>query len=197
MQKDKEINGLSLVGVGSGTTINNITIDNSDDDGIELWGGTVNLSDIKITNCTDDYFDIDDGYSGTVTNLTIVTDGGNAGIEMSGDTAATFNNFDITIGENQGKEGGIYFKKDGIGGTFNTGTVRNNSASAKYGAIHSIGVADIANVSFENVTLTGTSTAPKFTNGVKKDDSGAVTNADYGSRVELEQKFDAGSGNSK
>ncbi len=197
MQKDKEINGLSLVGVGSGTTINNIKVDNSDDDGIELWGGTVNLSDITITNCTDDYFDIDDGYAGTVTNLTIVTNGGNAGIEMSGDTAATFNNFDITIGANQGKEGGIYFKKDGIGGTFNSGTVTNNSASITYGAIHSIGTANIANTSFENVTLAGTSLAPKFTNGVKKDEAGAVTDADYGSRVELESTFDSGTGNSK
>ena len=92
MEQDKEINGLSLVGVGSGTTIENITVKRSDDDGIEIWGGTVNITNAYIEYCTDDQFDIDDGYSGTVTNLTIheITDG-NAGIEMSGTTAATFN----------------------------------------------------------------------------------------------------------
>ncbi|HIP60032.1 MAG TPA: hypothetical protein EYH01_06365, partial [Campylobacterales bacterium] len=192
MQKDKEINGLSLVGVGSGTTIENITVDKSDDDGIEIWGGTVNLTNVKITNCTDDYFDIDDGYSGTVKNLTVITTTGNAGIEMSGDTAATFDGFNITIGADQVKEGGIYFKKDGIGGTFKNGIITDNASNSTYGAIHSIGNAVIANVNFENVKLAGSNSA-KFTNGVKKDESGNVTNADYGSRVELEAKFNAGS----
>jgi hypothetical protein len=73
VNQDQELNGLSLVGVGSGTTVTNITVGNSGDDGVELWGGTVNLSNIDITTCGDDHFDIDDGYSGTVTNLNIIT----------------------------------------------------------------------------------------------------------------------------
>ena len=155
MAEDKEINGLSLIGVGSGTIVENITVDYSDDDGIEIWGGTVNLTNVTITNCTDDYFDIDDGYSGTVKNLVINTTTGNAGIEMSGTTAATFDGFTITTGATQAKEGGIYFKKDGIGGHFKNGTVIHNGGQVTPdGAIHSAGVATIANVSFENVTLT-------------------------------------------
>jgi len=51
------------------------------------------------------------------------------------------------------------------------------------GIIHSKGTATIANVSFENVTLNGTSTDAKFTN----DSCG-------GSATELEAEFDAGSG---
>jgi len=93
MSQDKEINGLSLVAVGSGTKIEDITVDLSDDDGVEIWGGTVNLKNISISRCSDDHFDIDDGYSGTVTNLTITQTTGNAGIEMSGTTAATFDGF--------------------------------------------------------------------------------------------------------
>ncbi|MDF1577213.1 MAG: hypothetical protein P1P81_02075, partial [Desulfobulbales bacterium] len=71
MEQDKEINGLSMVGVGSGTIVDNVTVKRSDDDCIEIWGGTVNVSNATVEYCTDDQFDIDDGYSGTVTNLTI------------------------------------------------------------------------------------------------------------------------------
>ncbi|MBD3792858.1 MAG: hypothetical protein IE889_01690 [Campylobacterales bacterium] len=187
MAQDKEINGLSLIGVGSGTTIENITIEKSDDDCIEIWGGTVNLSHIKVRECTDDQFDIDDGYAGTVTDLDIhQTDknSGNAGIEMSGDTYATFDGFTI-IQDASHKEGGIFFKKDGIGGHFLNGTITDNNTNGA-GAIHSLGVADVANTTFEGVTLNGSSSDAKFTN----DSSG-------GSATEIEQKFDAGTNNSK
>jgi len=185
MEQDKEINGLSLIAVGSGTVVDNITVDLSDDDGIEAWGGTVNMSNLTITNCTDDYFDIDDGYSGTVTNLNITTTTGNAGIEMSGTTHATFDGFTITQ-NGSNKEGGIYFKKDAIGGNFSNGTVTDNVDDA-YGAIHSksadgaADTVDIANTSFTNVTLVGDANAT-FTG------TSAAT---------LEAKFDAGSGNTK
>ena len=172
MEQDKEINGLSLVGVGSGTTISNITVDLSDDDCIESWGGTVDMSDITVSNCTDDHFDIDDGYSGTVTNLKI-TQGtsqynlapGNASIEMSGTTAATFDGLTI-VQNSSAKEGGVFFKKGtNVGGHFKNATITDNVTSVTAaGAIHSddAGV-DINNVSFENVTLNGTSTENDFT----------------------------------
>ena len=157
MEQDKEINGLSLIGVGSSTTISDITIKNSDDDGIEAWGGTVNMSNISITGCTDDFFDIDDGYAGTVTNMVINNTGtGNAGIEMSGTTHATFSNIDITLAAGAYKEGGIFFKKDGAGGNFTDVTVTNNATNA-YGAIYTQGASDTANISFTNVILEGTS----------------------------------------
>ncbi|MDQ7047317.1 MAG: hypothetical protein Q9M39_06745 [Sulfurovum sp.] len=110
MAEDKEINGLSLVGVGSGTTIEDLTVDYSDDDCVEAWGGTVNLTNVTVSHCTDDHFDIDDGYSGTVKNLVINQTGGNAGIEMSGHTVATFDGLTITQ-DLSNKEGGIFLKK--------------------------------------------------------------------------------------
>ncbi|MDM5272453.1 hypothetical protein PGH07_09700, partial [Sulfurovum sp. zt1-1] len=117
MDVDKEINGLSMVGVGSGTVVEDIRVDLSDDDCVEAWGGTVNVTNVTATGCTDDHFDIDDGFSGTVRNLNISTTSGNAGIEMSGTTHATFDGFNI-VQNVSAKEGGIYFKKDGIGGHF-------------------------------------------------------------------------------
>ncbi|CAA6817661.1 MAG: Unknown protein [uncultured Sulfurovum sp.] len=180
IRENEEVNGLSFVGVGSGTFISDITVENASDDGIELWGGTVNLTNISISNALDDSFDIDDGYAGTVRNLTINNSAGKAGIEMSGTTHATFDGFNITIGANQAAEGGIFFKKDGIGGHFSNGTITHNATNDD-GAIHSAGAFVAENTSFTNVTLAGSSTN-KFTGD---------------SAVGLEAKFTAGSGNSK
>jgi hypothetical protein len=63
---NNELNGLSLGSVGRGTKIDHIEIWGNLDDGIEVWGGTVNLSYLMITHPKDDGLDIDLGYRGTV-----------------------------------------------------------------------------------------------------------------------------------
>lgn len=65
---EKEFNGLTLYGVGSGTTINNVAIINGDDDGIEWFGGTVNVTNLLVVNATDDMFDYTQGWKGALTN---------------------------------------------------------------------------------------------------------------------------------
>jgi len=60
-----ELNGLSLGGVGRGTDISHVEIMNNVDDGIEIWGGTVNLSHVSIWNIGDDSLDIDQGWRGS------------------------------------------------------------------------------------------------------------------------------------
>jgi len=59
-----ELNGLSLGGIGRGTDIHHIDIMNNVDDGIEIWGGTVNLKYVNVWNIGDDCFDIDQGWRG-------------------------------------------------------------------------------------------------------------------------------------
>ncbi|MEQ8763038.1 MAG: hypothetical protein RL885_03870 [Planctomycetota bacterium] len=61
---NNELNGLSLGGIGRGTDINYVEIMNNVDDGIEVWGGTVNFKHISIWNVGDDSFDIDQGWRG-------------------------------------------------------------------------------------------------------------------------------------
>lgn len=78
---EAEHNGLTLNGVGSGTTISNIFIKNGDDDAIEFFGGTVNASNILVVNAKDDMFDFSQGYVGTCSNL--------YGIREAGYTAVT------------------------------------------------------------------------------------------------------------
>lgn len=63
-----EHNGLTLNGVGSGTTIENIYVLESADDGIEFFGGSVKVKNLLIVNPDDDMFDFTQGYSGTLEN---------------------------------------------------------------------------------------------------------------------------------
>jgi hypothetical protein len=67
-----EINGLTLGGVGTGTTINNIEVVANLDDGIEFFGGTVDVDNLLIAFQGDDGVDIDMNYSGTVNNFAVV-----------------------------------------------------------------------------------------------------------------------------
>jgi hypothetical protein len=67
-----EINGLTLGGVGSETVINNIEIVANQDDGIECFGGTVNVSNLLVWNAGDDAIDIDQAYSGTIDHVIVI-----------------------------------------------------------------------------------------------------------------------------
>ena len=60
----KEIQGLTLGAVGSGTNIDYVEIFASDDDGIEFFGGTVEINHAVVAFARDDSFDWDLGYRG-------------------------------------------------------------------------------------------------------------------------------------
>jgi hypothetical protein len=59
-----ELNGLSLGAVGSGTTLEYIEIYANSDDGIEFFGGTVNLKYAAVAFVEDDSFDWDETWTG-------------------------------------------------------------------------------------------------------------------------------------
>jgi len=69
---NNELNGLSLGGIGRGTDIHHIDIMNNVDDGVEIWGGTVNLKYVNIWNVGDDSFDVDQGWRGKAQFILIV-----------------------------------------------------------------------------------------------------------------------------
>lgn len=66
MQIDREVNGLTLGGVGRGTTLDHIQVSYSGDDSYEWFGGTVNAKYLLAYRGLDDDFDCDFGYSGNV-----------------------------------------------------------------------------------------------------------------------------------
>jgi hypothetical protein len=80
----KKFNGLSLFGVGNETKIENIAVLNGAEDGFQLYGGTVNVSNIVSVGNGNDAFVWTDGWIGTAANMYTKrkTDGtGNTGIK--------------------------------------------------------------------------------------------------------------------
>ncbi|MFH6946149.1 hypothetical protein [Flavobacterium sp. FlaQc-50] len=64
----KELNGLSLAGVGRKTVLNNIQISYSNDDSFECYGGDLNLSNLISYRTTDDDFDFTQGAQINISN---------------------------------------------------------------------------------------------------------------------------------
>ncbi|MEM9857103.1 MAG: hypothetical protein AAF843_07095, partial [Bacteroidota bacterium] len=93
-----EINGISLGGVGSGTTITNVEVVGNNDDGIEWFGGTVDVTNAVVWNAFDDALDTDQDWIGTCSNFIVVTPDGSAfeldGPEPSGTAATSCHSFD-------------------------------------------------------------------------------------------------------
>ena len=67
-----EINGLTLGGVGSGTVIDNVEIIANQDDGIEWFGGTVNVKNAIVWNAGDDAIDADQNWTGILDNFVVI-----------------------------------------------------------------------------------------------------------------------------
>jgi hypothetical protein len=93
---NSEINGLTLGGVGNGTTIENVQITYGNDDAFEMFGGTVNMKNLVAYATADDDYDFDFGYVGRIQFAVALrdpafVDGGDAGngIECDNDGAAT------------------------------------------------------------------------------------------------------------
>lgn len=56
--------GFVMASVGSGTTVDNVMVSHSNDDGFQFVGGTVNATHLVAYNNNDDDFDFDLGYTG-------------------------------------------------------------------------------------------------------------------------------------
>lgn len=156
---DLEINGLSLAGVGAGTLIDDVTVINSSDDCIEIWGGTVDVSNLAMLNCQDDGFDLDYGYVGHATNIFVQQkEIAHAGFEISsgGDvpmTMAQISNFSINKVDGS-DEGGIYIKDDTTAPAFVKGLV--STLGATDADLHTkliFSAEQKSTISFKDVTL--------------------------------------------
>ncbi|WP_395627057.1 hypothetical protein [Daejeonella sp.] len=95
-QPNSEINGLTLGGVGSGTTLEYIQVAYGNDDAFEIFGGTVNAKYLVAYATADDDFDFDFGYRGRIQfGVTLrdpsFIDGGDAGngVECDNDGTGT------------------------------------------------------------------------------------------------------------
>jgi hypothetical protein len=71
INSESQYNGISFYAVGSGTTIENISVIDGADDGVEFFGGSVSASNIYLENNEDDSVDWTEGWNGTLTNTYI------------------------------------------------------------------------------------------------------------------------------
>ena len=99
-----ENNGFSFYGVGNGTTVEYIQAFEGKDDGVEFFGGTVNVNNVVVVNAQDDSIDWTEGYTGTITDA-YVKHGAthDKGIEADG--------YNTDIGNNSNP---IYFSKPNV-----------------------------------------------------------------------------------
>ena len=71
---DNELNGITFGAVGSGTTVRNLQSYSTYDDGIEFFGGAVNVTNYVALYVRDDSIDIDESYRGKVENALVIQD---------------------------------------------------------------------------------------------------------------------------
>jgi hypothetical protein len=84
-----ELNGVSFNAVGSGTVVENLEIYSAYDDGVEFFGGAVNITNLVALYVRDDSIDFSDGWSGTINNALVIhspTDGNRC---IEGDNVAS------------------------------------------------------------------------------------------------------------
>ncbi|MBD1398036.1 T9SS C-terminal target domain-containing protein [Pontibacter sp. JH31] len=127
-QPDNEINGLTMGGVGSGTTLDYIQVSYCGDDSFEWFGGTVNAKHLIAYKTVDDMFDTDNGYSGKLQYLVGIADpnvadaSGSNGFESDNDsqgsaatpvTAPTYSNVTLfgPLGTNSAASVNANFKR--------------------------------------------------------------------------------------
>lgn len=110
-----ELNALALQGVGSGTTVEYVQLHKGSDDGIEMFGGTVNLKYIIASENEDDQIDFTGGWTGMVQWAVSAPRGkSDSGIEGDGNSKApaatplstpVFFNYTFVRGDGADKKG--------------------------------------------------------------------------------------------
>lgn len=79
-----EINGITFGGVGSGTIVDNVEVVANQDDGIEWFGGSVNVTNALVWGCGDDGLDTDQSWNGTCENWIVAVTAGGSAMELDG-----------------------------------------------------------------------------------------------------------------
>lgn len=189
---EKEFNGVSLFGVGSGTTFEYVEALNGSDDGFEFFGGTVNTSNLVSIGNEDDQYDWTEGWNGTNTNWygKIANGKGNRGIEADnfelGFTNTPVSNPSITnislVGAGSAADGIIYPENQALKMRRGTKAIFSNVylSAWKTGidvehdeTISFVGTALLAtNVNFVDIA---TATKGKNTDGTSADVSAVAT----------------------
>ncbi len=150
-QPNAEVNSFTFQGVGAGTTVHHLQAYRGQDDGVEFFGGNVNVRYMVVTEGGDDAVDWDLGYSGHL-QYGLVIHGEGFGEDFGIEGASNPDSFDALpratpsvanytfLGNGNGDSGILH--KDGSGGKiyntivdgFPTGCIEWDDAPATYDA---------------------------------------------------------------
>jgi hypothetical protein len=88
---DNELNGLTIAGCGTGTSIDYVQVHRGSDDGVEVFGGKVDLKHLVLSNIQDDSLDWDFGWTGRAQFIVVRHDEAtsDAGFEADNGNPAT------------------------------------------------------------------------------------------------------------
>jgi hypothetical protein len=67
-----ELNGITFAAVGRGTQVDNLQVYSTFDDGIEMFGGSFDITNFVALYVRDDSIDLDAGWQGTIQNALVV-----------------------------------------------------------------------------------------------------------------------------
>src|SRR5690554_133586 len=149
-----EINGLTLGGVGNQTIIENVEVVSNQDDGIEWFGGTVNVKNAIVWNSGDDAIDTDQAWSGTLDNFVVIAgESTDHALEIDGPEGAL-------LGAHTLKNGSIKGAENSELGDFRDG------ARATLENLYFFGFPDPAAAGRGDFSLSGQPSIDNFANGI-------------------------------
>ncbi|MBK6937178.1 MAG: hypothetical protein IPH18_10135 [Chitinophagaceae bacterium] len=196
-QPDKEVNSLTMAGVGSKTVIDHVQVTYAKDDAFEWFGGTVNCKYLIAYKTQDDDFDTDNGYNGKVqfglvlrdsliadisNSEAFESDNNSSGTTVTPKTTAVFSNI-TAIGpratlNNIGSSlfrGGAHIRRNTGISIFNSvflGWPRGIEVDATTGTSTALGIED-STIRLRNITIAGCATNTRFSGT-----AGATINSD-------------------
>ena len=189
---EKQFNGVSFFGVGSGTKVSYVSSYKGNDDGIEFFGGTVNADHLVSIDSNDDGIDFADGWSGTG-DYWYAYNSAKSGIEGSNNgtdgaatpmTTATINNVTVyKMGEKP------WFLKEGAGKQTITncviGGLKDNVGQAYFYASSSDTDFDASKITITDVAFVdmGTGNTEKAVAGVTITEKADATGAGNGKDI--------------
>lgn len=88
---DNELQSLTTGGIGSGTTLENIMSYNSSDDGVEFFGGRVNVKNLIVVGAEDDSIDTDTGVKANLQYVIAIQRPGAGDTIIEADSDNAFN----------------------------------------------------------------------------------------------------------
>lgn len=115
-----EINGITLGGVGTGTVFENIEIVANSDDGLEIFGGTIDeIKNVLVWSADDDSFDFDQAWTGDISNIiAVLGPESDHAFELDGPEGSATGTYTISNGTMKGNldaSGGEYADlRDGV-----------------------------------------------------------------------------------